>query len=184
MVFWASFVPWPRLMAAEDSSWVLRNPRLSRSTFRSKSDYFTHTLPRQGIAALVNAITACQTSPTLGLGGIGIDAFGGAINRVPANATAFVHRDALFSIQYAATWNASEPPSIVAANHLWLTNMWQAMRPYASGAAYQNYIDPDLPNWQQAYYGANLPRLQRVKAAYDSGNFFHFGQSIAPATGS
>ncbi|GAC1345915.1 MAG: FAD-binding oxidoreductase [Ktedonobacteraceae bacterium] len=156
------------------------NGQLGRSTFRSKSDYFTHTLPRQGIEALVNAITACQISPTLGEGGIGVDAFGGAINRVAADATAFVHRNALFSIQYAATWNASDPASVVAENHTWLNAMWQAMRPYASGAAYQNYIDSDLVNWQQAYYGANLPRLQHVKATYDSDNFFHFSQSIPP----
>lgn len=156
------------------------NGRLERSTYRSKSDYFTHLLPRQGIDLLVKAITDCQASPTLGEGGIGIDAFGGAINRVAPGATAFVHRNALFSIQYAATWNANDPASIVAENHTWLTNMWQAMRPYASGAAYQNYIDSDLVNWQQAYYGSNLPRLQRVKATYDSGNFFSFAQSIPP----
>ncbi len=159
------------------------NGQLARSTFRSKSDYFTRALPRQGIEALVNAITACQTSPTLGEGGIGIDAFGGAINRVAADATAFVHRDALFSIQYAATWNANAPASIAEENHRWLLRMWQAMRSYASGAAYQNYIDSDLADWQQAYYGANLPRLQRIKAAYDVSDFFHFGQSIPPATG-
>ncbi|HYK87120.1 MAG TPA: FAD-binding oxidoreductase [Ktedonobacteraceae bacterium] len=158
------------------------NGQLGRSTYRSKSDYFTHLLPRQGIDLLVKAITDCQNSPTLGEGGIGIDAFGGAINRVAQDATAFVHRNALFSIQYAATWNASDPASIVAANHTWLNNMWQTMRPYASGAAYQNYIDSDLVNWQQAYYGTNLPMLQRVKAAYDSGNFFSFAQSIPPAT--
>lgn len=158
------------------------NGQLGRSTYRSKSDYFTHLLPHQGIDLLVKAITDCQNSPTLGEGGIGIDAFGGAINRVAPDATAFVHRNALFSIQYAATWNASDPASIVAANHTWLNNMWQTMRPYASGAAYQNYIDSDLVNWQQAYYGTNLPRLQRVKAAYDSGNFFSFAQSIPPAT--
>lgn len=157
---------------------------LTRSTFQSKSDYFTHLLPRQGIEELVSAIAACQASPTLGLGGPGIDAFGGAINRVAPDATAFVHRDALFSIQYAATWGAHEPNWIAGENSRWLTSMWQAMRPYASGGAYQNYIDPDLSTWQQAYYGANLPRLQRIKVAYDPGNFFHFAQSIPPASGS
>lgn len=159
------------------------NGQVERSTYRAKSGYFTRALPRQGIDTLVNAVSRCQSSPTLGEGGIGVDAFGGAINRVDPTATAFVHRDALFSIQYAATWNANDPASIVMANHAWLTDMWQAMRPYASGGAYQNYIDSDLTNWQQAYYGANLPRLQQVKAVYDPGDFFHFGQSIPPASG-
>jgi len=152
--------------------------QVPQSTFRAKSDYFTSFLPRRGLDQLVKAISRCQTSPTLGEGGVGLDAFGGAINRVAADATAFVHRDALFSAQYAATWNANAAASIVEMNHSWLTEMWQEMRPYASGAAYQNYIDPDLVHWQRAYYGSNLPRLQHVKAAYDPSDLFHFEQSI------
>jgi FAD/FMN-containing dehydrogenase len=84
-------------------------------------------------------------------------------------------------MQYLASWHPNDPPSIVAANQDWLTNSWQAMRPYASGFAYQNYIDPDLPDWQHAYYGTNLGRLQRIKAAYDPDNLFCFAQSIRPA---
>lgn len=157
-----------------------QNPQgqLVRGTFSAKSDYFTSPLPRSGIDVLVNAVAQCQASSILGLNGIGLDAFGGAINRVPSDAMAFVHRNALFSAQYSANWNASDPPSVVAANQTWLANTWQAMRAYASGGAYVNYIDPNLPNWQQAYYGSNLPRLEQVKATYDPGNFFHFAQSI------
>ncbi len=149
-----------------------------RDTYSAKSDFYTRALPRQGIDALVNAIDRRQASSTMSGGGILLDACGGAINRVAADATAFVHRDALFSAQYLAHWNASDPAPIVTANYSWMANTWQAMRPYASGAAYQNYIDPNLADWQMAYYGANLPRLQRVKAMYDPGNLFHFAQSI------
>src|SRR6266852_5020863 len=152
--------------------------QLPRAFYSSKSDYFTSLLPRKGIETLVNAIARSQFSSTIGDGGMGLDAFGGAINRVAANATAFVHRDPLFSAQYTANWNASDSASGIAAKHAWLTDLWQSMRQFASGAAYQNYIDPDLANWQQAYYGDNLSRLQRVKAAYDPGDLFHFGQSI------
>ncbi len=157
--------------------------QVPRSTFRAKSDYFTSFLPRQGLDLLVKAISRCQTSPTLGEGSVGLDAFGGAINRVAADATAFVHRDTLFSAQYAATWNANAPASIVETNHSWLTEMWQELHPYASESAYQNYIDPDLIHWQHAYYGSNLLRLQHVKAAYDPSDLFHFEQSISPAVG-
>lgn len=152
--------------------------QVQRDTFGAKSDYFTGALPRGGIDTLVSAIARRQASSVLGQGGIGLDAYGGAINRVAADATAFVHRNALFAAQYSASWNANDPDSVVAANHSWLTETWQAMRPYASGAAYQNYIDPDLADWQRAYYGANLSRLRRVKAAYDPGDLFHFAQSI------
>jgi FAD/FMN-containing dehydrogenase len=151
-----------------------------RVAYGAKSDFFTTLLPRKGIDNLVSAIAQRQVS-TLGDGGIGFDAFGGAINRVAPNATAFVHRNALFGVQYTANWNANDPGSIVSANNTWLANTWQGMRSYASGAAYQNYIDPNLAGWQQAYYGSNLPQLQQIKSTYDSGNLFHFAQSIPPA---
>jgi FAD/FMN-containing dehydrogenase len=158
-----------------------QNPQgqLSRELASVKSDYFTRPLPREAITTLVNAIAQRQSSPSPG-GGIGLDAFGGALNRVRPDATAFVHRNALFSAQYLASWNAQDPPSIVEANRTWLNTTWERMRPYASGASYQNYVDPDLTGWQHAYYGNNLPRLQRVKAHYDPDNFFHFAQSIPP----
>ncbi|MGH2510628.1 MAG: BBE domain-containing protein, partial [Ktedonobacteraceae bacterium] len=145
---------------------------------QAKSDYVNRALPLSAINSLVDAINQRQSSATLNGGGIGIDAFGGAINRIAADATAFVHRSALFSIQYTASWNATDPASVASANHQWLNNTWQTMRPYVSGEAYQNYIDPDLTDWQQAYYGANLPRLQHVKAIYDPDNVFRFAQSI------
>jgi hypothetical protein len=162
-----------------------QNPQgqVPRVTAGARSDYYTSALSRQGISILVSAIEKRQTTSTLGAGGIGLDAYGGAINRVGAETTAFVHRNALFSAQYSANWKVSDPEAVITRNQTWLADTWQTMRPYASGAAYQNYIDPDLRDWQQAYYGSNLARLQQVKAAYDPDNFFHFAQSIPPASG-
>ena len=152
--------------------------QLLRDTSGVKSDYYTSALSRQGINNLVNAITARHAASNLGNGGIGMDAYGGAINRVASDATAFAHRNALFSAQYSASWNANDSAAVVAANRSWLSDTWKAMRPFVSGGSYQNYVDADLPDWQHAYYGANLDRLRRVKTMYDPTNFFHFAQSI------
>lgn len=155
--------------------------QLVRDTSAVKSHYYPNILSLQGINTLINAINTRQANPALGEGGIGMDSYGGAINRVAANATAFVHRNALFSSQFSASWNANDPASVVSANRAWLNNTWQAMQPYANGDSYQNYVDPDLSNWQSAYYGTNLARLQHVKATYDPNNLFRFAQSIPPA---
>ncbi len=151
---------------------------LSRASFAAKSDFVDTPLEPAGITALLNGVQ--QRAQTFGLSGGGaiLDACGGAINRVPASATAFVHRNDLCSIQYYADWANDASSSVQSANHAWLTAFYASMRPYVSGYAYQNYIDPTLTDWQVAYYGANLARLILVKTKYDPGDIFHFAQSI------
>ena len=63
----------------------------------------------------------------------------------------------------------------------WLRSLYASVHPYANGQAHQNYTDPDLTNWRQAYYGANYTRLSQVKAAYDPHQAFRFPQGITPA---
>jgi FAD/FMN-containing dehydrogenase len=104
-------------------------------------------------------------------GALLIDAYGGVLNRIPTAATAFPHRHELASIQYFASGDA-------ASARAWVTSSRAALAHAVSGAAYVNYIDPALRHWEQAYYGANLPRLQRIKRRHDPHNVFHFAQSI------
>jgi succinyl-diaminopimelate desuccinylase len=93
-----------------------------------------------------------------------------AVNFGPG-ATAFAHRRELASIQYFGAGKA-------ASARTWVDHSRAVLASAVSGAAYVNYIDPSLRNWQRAYYGPNLPRLKRVKRRYDPHNLFHFAQSI------
>jgi hypothetical protein len=141
--------------------------------FKGKSDYVNAPLSDSGIATLQSALEASQSDASLGRVELICDAYGGAINRVHPNATAFVHRDALFSIQYVSSWNGAG-----TADRRWLASLYASMRPHVSGYAYQNYIDPDLHSWRHAYYGSNFKHLVAVKRKYDPHDAFHFAQSI------
>jgi hypothetical protein len=112
--------------------------------------------------------------------GIAFDAFGGALNRVPAAATAFVHRDTLFLAQYTTEWPEGAAVRAVASQRAWLRRFYASMRPYASGQCYQSCVGPDLASWRRAYYGASYARLAHVKGRYDPAQVFRSPQAITP----
>ena len=108
-----------------------------------------------------------------------LDPYGGALNRVAPDATAFVHRDQLFSAQMLAYYGAAGEG---AAADRWLNGARKrACARSPPGQAYQNYIDPGLAGWQHAYYATNLPRLRAIKRTWDPDQVFRFRQSIPPA---
>jgi FAD/FMN-containing dehydrogenase len=135
------------------------------TSFAGASDYLA-SVPTPAQVAKFTAVVEVRGASS---GALLIDAYGGAINRVKPGATAFVHRNVLASIQYYSAGSGARA---------WVDSSRVALRPAVTGAAYVNYIDPHLANWQQAYYGANLPRLRAVKKKVDPHNLFHFPQSI------
>ncbi len=110
-----------------------------------------------------------------GAGDIALTALGGAVNRVDPTATAFVHRRSRLLAQYIAAWKAGTSGTTAQS---WLTGAHNAMKPYASGAAYQNYTDPTLTDWRKAYYGDAASRLTTLKKQYDPNGFFTFPQAL------
>jgi FAD/FMN-containing dehydrogenase len=154
--------------------------RLTRQPELAKSDFFTRPLSSSAIGTLLAGLQKLQSvqGAAGGTGGVAFDACGGAINRVGAGQTAFVHRNALFLAQYTTTWDTGAQAGGVARQRDWQRACYASMRRYASGQAYQNYVDPDLTNWRQAYYGPNYQRLTQVKAAYDPDGLFRFPQAI------
>lgn len=150
---------------------------LSREAYAAKSSYVSEPMNHAQAVAMIGAIEhLAALAPTLG-GALAFDAYGGAINRVGAKQTAFVHRDKLACIQATYSWSSYTPTSVINAGEEWLTWLGSAVFDPATGA-YQNYIDPTLQNWQDAYYGENLSRLVEVKRTYDPEDHFSFAQSI------
>jgi hypothetical protein len=140
--------------------------------FKAKSDYVLSPLGPAAIQAMVAAVAAVP------VGGIVLlcDAYGGKIADVAADATAFPRRvGTQFCIQYFGEWTRAADTPTHLAN---VAKVYAAMRPYMPGASYVNYCDLDLPNFANAYWGANLARLSAVKKAYDPANLFHHAQSV------
>jgi hypothetical protein len=150
----------------------------TRSPFTAKSSFVDSALPTSVVNGLVSAVESLATEvPGVG-GGIVFDGFGGVINRVAPAETAFVHRESIACAQYSITFATAPPvPSVAEAASTWLSQIAGLFAPVSHGS-YQNYIDPSLSDWPQAYYGANLPRLRQIKQRYDPDDLFHFAQSI------
>lgn len=105
---------------------------------------------------------------------------GGAVNRVAPEATAFVHRDSAWLYSIALDWSAEDhlTPAVIAPARHWQDAFYSEMRELCGAAAYQNFPDPSLADWRKAYYGANLDRLERIKAQVDPFNLFRHSQSL------
>jgi Berberine and berberine like len=136
----------------------------------ARSEFFARPLPGEAVRALLDAFgegRAAGESRELDF-----MPWGGAYNRRPPDATAFVHRDQLFQLKHAVVVAAGAPPANQAAAHRAAIRSWASVHPWGSGRVFQNFADPDLEHWAAAYYGPNYDRLVRVKARYDPSNLF------------
>ncbi|HWO30683.1 MAG TPA: BBE domain-containing protein, partial [Candidatus Acidoferrum sp.] len=81
----------------------------------------------------------------------------------------------LYCLQYGSVWTS---PNDTPRHLSDMRSCYAAMRPFVSGAAYVNYCDLDLADWQTAYWGQNLTRLKQIKSSFDPDNVFHHAQSV------
>jgi FAD/FMN-containing dehydrogenase len=142
----------------------------------SKSEFFGRPLPREAVAALLETFSL-EHVPRKARE-LDFMPWGGAYNRIRQDATAFVHRDELFQLKHAVVVKPDASKGVKEAAHRQVTRSWLSVHPWGSGRVFQNFADPDLDGWADAYYGPNLDRLVGVKARYDPGNVFRFDQSL------
>jgi FAD/FMN-containing dehydrogenase len=139
---------------------------------KAKSDYVTEPLNDQGILTLLDGLQKAPVPIS-----VLCDTYGGAINKIASDATAFVHRgNTKYVIQYYKEWGAAGQSD---ANIAAMRTLYDSMRPFVSGGCYVNYCDLDLGDgYAKAYWGDNLPRLMKIKAAVDPKNVFRHAQSV------
>ena len=105
--------------------------------------------------------------------------FGGAVQQVKANATAFGDRSMPFMLSLDAIWpDAADDDK----NINWVRNFWNDMQRHSTGRMYLNF--PGLGEGQSLVrdaYGAEIyANLQKIKQKYDPGNVFRMNQNILP----
>ena len=106
---------------------------------------------------------------------------GGAMARVPADATAFGARDAPYLLGVEANW---EDPADDDANVAWVRECVDAFREASDGREYLNFpgFTDDADRALRSAHGeANYRRLAELKRRVDPENLFRLHQNVPPA---
>lgn len=104
---------------------------------------------------------------------------GGAVSRVPSDATAYGHRDGEFVLNTHGRW---ADPAKDAECIAWARALFDAAAPYSTGSVYVNFLTQDEQSRVRAAYGGNYERLAKIKNRYDPTNLFCHNQNIRPAS--
>jgi FAD/FMN-containing dehydrogenase len=110
---------------------------------------------------------------------------GGAVARVPGDATAFAGRDVSHNIIIDGVWLPGESGERAAAETAWVRRFYEALQPHRADGVYVNFLDSDDDSSRvlEAYGDRNYRRLAEVKAKYDPDNVFHHNKNIRPGAG-
>lgn len=103
---------------------------------------------------------------------------GGAMARVPAEATAFAHRESRIMANVAAFY---EGPEDRPRREEWVNEFADALRQSDEGAYVGFLADEGEGRVRAAYPGSTWDRLRSIKGKYDPDNFFRLNQNIPPA---
>jgi FAD/FMN-containing dehydrogenase len=103
---------------------------------------------------------------------------GGAMARIPGNATAWPNRDAHFVMNVHTRWQDKAQDAACIA---WARHLFEATAPFASGSVYVNFMPDDESDRVEKAYGTNYRRLAEIKRRYDPSNLFRMNQNIRPA---
>jgi FAD/FMN-containing dehydrogenase len=136
---------------------------------------FVETIDRPVAETIHNYLQASNASVRVAQ----LRVLGGAMARVPADATAFAHRASRIMVNVAAFYDGSEDRAVREA---WVSDFAAALRQDDTGA-YVNFLgDEGESRIRQAYPGATWDRLAAIKRRYDPANLFRFNQNIPPAS--
>jgi FAD/FMN-containing dehydrogenase len=110
---------------------------------------------------------------------ISITAMGGAIDRLPDEASAYTGRGRAFDISPDTSWS---DPALDGANATWVRDAMAIVEPHLVPGRYINELSDGGPEITRSSYGdAKLERLRQIKRAWDPTNVFRLNHNIDPA---
>jgi FAD/FMN-containing dehydrogenase len=142
-------------------------------------NYFTGVMLNQLTDETIDTLLAQHAAGRAPVHELHLHHGGGAMSRVPADATAFAHRDAAYVLNIIAR----SPDREGFEEHAgWARATHQAMDPWSTGGGYVNFTsEPGQDKVRSAYPPDTYARLAAVKDRYDPTNLFRLNQNIRPS---
>jgi hypothetical protein len=140
-------------------------------------DHWLGGLDSSAIEALVSAATELPSPVAM----IHLQQMGGAVSRVPEDATPFAYRHAAHHVGiFGLSLPATDPDSVAR----WTRAVGEALRPASLGGGAVNFLLPDEGEEavRAAYGPEKLSRLAATKARYDASNLLRVNANIEPAS--
>ena len=158
-------MPYPEIYPPDDPDY--------HPTAASRTSFIDH-VGRPEAEVMLERLAASDAS----LRAVQLRALGGAVARVPAEATAYAHRSSRIMLNVAAFYDGDEDRP---RREAWVSGLSDALHQGDEGA-YVNFLgDEGEDRVRAAYPGATWDRLSRVKARYDPDNLFKLNQNVPPA---
>jgi FAD/FMN-containing dehydrogenase len=133
-----------------------------------------------GLGAAETIVERVQASDAM-MAATQIRVLGGAMARVPADATAFAHRDSRIMLNVAAIYQA---PEDLPRHEAWVNGLSDDLLQDDRGVYVGFLGDEGEERIRAAFPGPTWDRLREVKRTYDPDNVFRLNQNIPPAGGS
>jgi FAD/FMN-containing dehydrogenase len=142
-------------------------------------NYFTSALLDRLDDSAIDTLLARHATGTAPVRELHLYQGGGAMGRVPAEATAYAHRDAAYVLEIIAR----SPKRNGFEDHAdWARATQQAMGSWATGGGYVNFTsEPGQDKVKASYPPDTYARLVAVKDQYDPTNLFRLNQNIRPS---
>lgn len=158
-----------------------------------KSAYMRASFSDDQVRSLYESLTEPLDVPGAS---ITLSSYGGQVNAVSSDATAYPHRSSAYKLMWMSLWSEAADDYMYIE---WNRRCYESLYVHSGGVpapdgnadgCYINYPDRDLSDpmhnrsdwsWEQLYWKGNYARLQSVKDRYDPTNVFRHRLSVRPS---